>query len=80
MQLKNALTRQEAELKEQEQKFNEAGNPDCDDLVQLEVDMKKELDLIGKNIKESLVKEVQKNNIQIKEKLNKVINQGLTLR
>ena len=67
-QLKITLTRQEVGLKEQEQKFNEAGNPDYDNIVQLEVDMKKELDLISKNIKESL----------ITEKLNRVINLGLT--
>ena len=30
--------------------------------------------LIGKNIKELLVREVQKNNKQIKEKLSRVIN------
>ena len=40
--------------------------------------MKKDLDFIGKNIKELLVREVQKNNKQIKEKLNRVINQELT--
>ena len=50
-QLKITLTRQEVELKEQEQKFNEAGNPDYDNIVQLEAYMKKELDLISKNIK-----------------------------
>ena len=77
-QLKITLTRQEVELKEQEQKFNEAGNPDYDNIVQLEVYMKKELDLISKNIKESLIKEVKENNKQITEKLNRVINQGLT--
>ena len=61
-QLKITLTRQEVELKEQEQKFNEAGNPEYDNIVQLEVYMKKELDLISKNIKESLIKEVKENN------------------
>ena len=40
--------------------------------------MKNELDLIGKNIKESLLREVQENNKQIKEKLNRVIDQGPT--
>ena len=76
--MKITLTGQEVELKEQEQNFNEAGNPDYDNIVQLEVYMKRELDLISKNIKESLIKEVKENNKQITEKLNRVINQGLT--
>ena len=46
VQLKNTLTRQEAELMEQEQKFNEVGNQHYDNIVQLEVYMKKELDLL----------------------------------
>ena len=77
MQLKITLTRQEVKLKEQEQKFYEVGNPDYDNIVQLEVYMKKELDLISKNIKESLIKEAKENNKQITEKLNRVINQWL---
>ena len=36
------------------------------------------MDLISKNIKESLIKEVKENNKQITENLNRVINQGLT--
>ena len=40
--------------------------------------MKKEFDLISKNIKESLIKEIKDNNKQITEKLNRVINQGFT--
>ena len=76
--MKNTLTSQEAELKEQYQKFNEAGYPDYDNIIQLKVYMKKELDLTGKNIKEPLLREVQENNKQIKEKLNRVINQGPT--
>ena len=44
VQLKNAITRRETELKEKEQKFNEAGNPDYDNIVQLEVYMKNDLE------------------------------------
>ena len=75
MKLKRLINRQENELKEQEQKFNEVGNPDFDNIVQLEACMKKELHLIGKGIKESLLHEVQENNKQVEEKLNKVLNQ-----
>ena len=75
VQLKNAITRRETELKEKEQKFNEAGNSDYDNIVQLEIYTKKDLDLIGKNIKELLVREVQKNKKQIKEKLSRVIRE-----
>ena len=74
MKLKRLINRQENELKEQEQK----GNPDFDNIVQLEACMKKELHLIGKGIKESLLHEVQENNKQMEEKLNKVLNQRVT--
>ena len=40
--------------------------------------MKKQLEEIGKSIKESLLKEVQENNKQMEEKINNVMGQGFT--
>ena len=60
----------EATLVSQQEKFDQAGNPDFDNLVKLEESMKKELVQLGNSIKESLVKEIQDNNKLIEEKLN----------
>ena len=76
--LKNVITTQENNLKDQEEKFHQVGNPDYDNIVQLEAFMKRELDSIGKVIKESLSREVQESNKQIEAKLNKCINKGIT--
>ena len=72
--LKDIITSQNDELKEQEEKFNEAGNPDFDVIKNLEGSMKKKLEQIGMCLKESLLKEVQENNKKMEEKLNQVMS------
>ena len=64
------LEEREAELSAQQTKFDEAGNPDFDNIVKLEQCMKKELLVIGNSIKESLVKEIHENNKRLEMKLN----------
>ena len=76
--LKNEITAQEYNLKEQEENFHEEGNPDYDNIVHLEAFIRRELESIGKTIKESLSREVQESNKRIEGKLNKVINKGIT--
>ena len=64
------IARLNAEMKTQREAFDQAGNPDFDNLVKLEKYMKKEITDLGKSIKESLVKEIQENNKLIEEKLS----------
>ena len=64
------LNKREADLEEQQKKFDEAGNPNFDNIVKLEKYMKNELTELGKSIKESLVREIQENNIRLEEKLS----------
>ena len=68
--LKNIIAERDAELVKQQNKFEEASNPEIDNLVKLEKCMKNELMLIGQSIKDSLVKEIQENNKIMEEKLN----------
>ena len=77
IQLRNLVASREEDLIEQQQRFEEAGNPDFDNLVKLEVCMIKELDQIGKTIKESILKEIHENNKEIEKKINKVMNQSV---
>ena len=78
LSLKTVITKQQNDLKEQEEKFLEAGNPDFDTLVTLENSMNKRIDLIGQTLKESLLKEVQSNNIQFENKFNEMMTQNRT--
>ena len=69
--LKNKVLESEASLENQQKKFDEAGNPDYDNILKLEEYMKKEIVQLGKSIKESLVKEIKENNKMIEEKLDR---------
>ena len=64
------LEEHEADFLAQQTKFEEAGNPNFDNIVKLEQCMKKELEAIGNSIKESLVKEIHENNERLERKLN----------
>ena len=77
-QLKNAIVNQQKELKDQEEKFMEAGNPDFDAITKLEDTMKTKLDQIGTSLKEFLLKELHENNKEIDEKMNIVMAQNRT--
>ena len=74
-QLKKMVASRDAQLIEQQKKFDEAGNPDYENLVKLETTMAKHLYQIERNIKESLLKEVQENNSKLEEKMNRVITE-----
>ena len=67
--LKNKVLESEATLKKQQKTFDEAGNPDYDNMMKLEEYMKRELVQMGKTLKDSLVKEIQNNNKMMEEKL-----------
>ena len=73
--LKSKIRDSETILVEQQKKFDEAGNPDFDNIVKLEELMKKEIIQMGQSIKESLVKEIKDNNKLMEEKLQ--LNQPL---
>ena len=71
--LRKLVSARDSDLKEQEKKFDEAGNPDFDNLMNLETCMKKQIQLMGDSIKESLRAEIQANNKQIDMKLNQAM-------
>ena len=73
--LKSRIQETETNLVEQQKKFDEAGNPDFDNIVKLEQLMKKQITQMGQSIKESLVKEMKDNNKMMEEKLQ--LNQPL---
>ena len=62
------------EVMEQQQKFEDFGNPEFDKFNALEGTMKKQLGKIESNLKESLLQEVRANNQRMDEKLNKLIS------
>ena len=78
LSLKAVISKQQEELKEQEDKFHQVGNPDYDNITRLEEVMKTKLEELGRNLKESLMKEVKDTNKEVEEKLEKVINDNKT--
>ena len=74
--LKKLVAARETDLKEQQRTFDEAGNPDFDNLINLETCMKNQLHQIGESIKESLREEIQANNKQMEQKINQVMLQS----
>ena len=64
------------ELKEQEEKFAEVGNPDFDALSRFESAMKKRIDQVGDTLKESVSKQIEANNLEMEKKLNFVLAQN----
>ena len=60
--LKNIVSNHRSELEGQQEKFNEAGNPEYDSMMKLEENMKNKIDQIGKTLKEFLLKQVCDNN------------------
>ena len=63
------ITRLNEEIRDQQETFDQAGDPDFDKFKKFEHNMKKELVELGKSLKESLVKEIHENNKLIEEKL-----------
>ena len=67
--LKTLAAEQEAELKDQQRKFDEADNPNFNNLTNLETFMKKQFQQIGESIQKSMREEIQANNTLIEKKL-----------
>ena len=74
--LKSIIKNKEKELKEQQDKFDEAGNPDYEAVVQLESVMKRNLEQVGDSIKESLLMEVHENNKKVEVKFNEIMKEN----
>ena len=55
--LENIVLNQRNELKNQQERFNQAGNPEYDSIVKLEESMKNKINQIGKTLKESLLEQ-----------------------
>ena len=76
--LRATIANQQKQMDDQQDKFEQAGNPDYDSIVKLEEVMKKQIDQVGDSIKESLLREIHDNKKQIEEKLTQVMNQHKT--
>ena len=72
------IVTQKTELREQEEKFHEVGNPDYDALTILEGLVNTKLEAVGRTLKESILKEVNENNNEFNKKLEQVVNQNRT--
>ena len=74
--LQLVIANQRNELREQDEKFNQAGNPDYDHFTQIENCMETKLEHFGKALKEMLFKEVKDNNKKMEEKINLMISEN----
>ena len=63
------IARLNQEIRDQQETFDQAGDPDFDKFKKFEHNMKKELVELGKSLKESLVKEIHEKHKLIEEKL-----------
>ena len=70
------INEQHQEIVTQQEKFNQAGNPDYEAVLKLENEMRKKLEKVGNVIKESLLQQVRENNKKMEEKLNQVITEN----
>ena len=78
MELKRINSDQRRELEEQQQKFEEIGNPEYDTLHELENSMKKKLDQVGKSLEDKLLRQIEDNNRKMDEKLSEVLTHSKT--
>ena len=69
---------QQDEMRDQQEKFNEVGNPDYDTMTKLGNLMNQKIENIGESIKQSLLQVINQNNKQIDGKLTHVMNQNKT--
>ena len=76
--LRTVIENQRNEMRDQQEKFNEVGNPDYDTMTKLENLMNKKIENIGESIKQSLLQVINQNNKQIDGKLTHVMNQNKT--
>ena len=73
--LKIVIKELEGELREQEERFAEVGNPDYDALTKIEGSMKKQIKQLGENLMKNLLNELQDSKREMGEKLNHVMIQ-----
>ena len=76
--LRAVIENQRNEMRDQQEKFNEVGNPDYDTMTKLENLMNQKIENIGESIKQSLLQVINQNNKQIDGKLTHVMNQNKT--
>ena len=76
--LRTVIENQRNEMRDQQEKFNEVGNPDYDTMTKLENLMNQKIENIGESIKQSLLQVINQNNKQIDGKLTHVMNQNKT--
>ena len=71
--LKAQIVKQKIDLKNQEEMFNEAGNPDYDKFANLEQSMNNKLDILGNNLRDLLSKQLEDNGKTLRVSLSKQI-------
>ena len=76
--LKQLIKTQQQEMKDQEDKFNQAGNPDYDYVIEMEKCMHTKLEQFGRELKDNLLKEVSNNHRKIEEKLNQAMSGNMS--
>ena len=76
--LKQLIKTQQQEMKDQEDKFNQAGNPDYDYVIEMEKCMHTKLEQFGRELKDNLLKEVNNNHRKIEEKLNQAMSGSMS--
>ena len=82
LKLRDVIIKQQDELQDelqkQQDKFDQAGNPDYDAITNLEDLIKRKLEDVGNTLKKSFLKELHANNKQIEKKLEEVISDNKT--
>ena len=73
--LKTVIKKLDGELREQEERFTEVGNPDYDALTKIEGSMKRQMEQLGENLMKNLLNELQDSKRKMEEKLNHVMIQ-----
>ena len=73
--LKTVIEKLEGELREQEERFTEVGNPDYDAFATIEGLMKIHMEQLGENLKKNLLNELQDSKREMEKKLNHVMIQ-----
>ena len=73
--LETVIKKLEGELREQEERFTEAGKPDYDAFTKIEWSMKKHMEQLGENLMKNLLNEIQDSKREMEEKLNHVMIQ-----
>ena len=73
--LKTVIKELEGELREQEERFTEVGNPDYDAFTKIEGSMKEHMKQLRENLMKNLLNELQDSKREMEEKINNVMIQ-----